>query len=720
MRKYFILFIFILLSQFCCAASLILTFSEDLSLQKLQAINNQLDGFDGEELLLRVDSRTGELDASLTLAKRLFDLRVSKGVKITVYIENEALGPSAVFPLLADRLLGTPSLNWGDILHETKANIPFDQLLRRVLGLIADNVPNSYVLRLAAQAMIDPSVAVANQNGWKLLPVQPPHHEPAVFTRSDLASMGFEIDSVLPEQFNLYYAGSAAPPLVSSAAAVDERLQQMISYKKDRENLIGQLFIGPDRPRIDETTYLQIKFALEEYRKRNVIFIMMRLATPGGNVLPAMKIAELLQQFDRETHIPVVAVIYNWALSEGAMIAYASRFIAVTQNGLMGAAGPVLTGQESSVEQRSEKLVSAMRGEFASLAQFYGRNPLIAEGMADPELVLVIREGNIVQLQNDSEILSQGDHPDIVITTKGKLLTLDSDQLLKLGVADILIPIIAAPVITPLEMKMGEWPGKQSQLFNYPFFANIPFAEVIYYHNWKANFFAFLTHPIVASLLMIGFLIGAYLELSQPGVGAPAALALVCLGLILLPGFIIGTIGWLEILCIAMGIALILVEMLLLPGFAMLAVAGLAFILFGIIALFLPHLDSLHFSWNWNEWNLATIEWMKCLAFYSSALIIGFCLIAFLARFVSPRFLKKSPIVLETEQEPERGTLPAIDSEGEAFTSLRPGGKVLIRYHLYDALTEEGLIEKGEKVVVSKIRGNVIVVAKKKSSEVAQ
>lgn len=713
MRKYFILFIFTVLSQFCSAAPLILTFSEDLSQQKLQVINNQLDNFDGDELLLRVDSRTGELELCLDLAKRLFDLRVSKGVKITVYIENEALGPSAVFPLLADRLLVTPSLNWGDILHETKASMPFDQLLSRVLGLIADNVPNSYVLRLAAQAMIDPGVDVADQNGWKLIPVQPPHEEPAVFTRSDLVSMGFEIESVLPEQFDLYYAGGAAAPLVSSAAAVDERLQQMISYQKDRENLIGQLFIGPDRPTIDETTYLQIKFALEEYRKRNVIFIMMRLATPGGSVLPAMKIAELLQRFDRETHIPVVAVIYNWALSEGAMIAYASRFISVTENGLMGSAGPVIAGLQSSAESPSKEKVSALRGEMASLAQFYGRDPLIAQAMVDPDIVLVQRDGNIVQLQNDSEIHSQGDHPDIVITTKGKFLTLDSDQLLKLGVADILIPIIAAPVITPLEMKMGEWPAKQSQLFNYPFFANIPFAEVIYYHNWKATFFAFLTHPIVASLLMIGFLIGIYLELSQPGVGLPAAIALVCLGLILLPGFVIGTIGSLEILCIAVGLALILVEVLLLPGFAMLAVAGVAFILFGIIALFLPHLDALHFSWNWNGWNLATIEWMKCLAFYSSALIIGLGLIALLARFVTPRLRKKSPIVLETEQKAERGSLPAVDSEGEAFTSLRPGGKVLIRYRLYDALTEEGLIEKGEKVVVSKIRGNVIIVAKK-------
>ncbi len=714
MCKCVISFLFIALCAFCRGdAPLILNFSDHLSAEKLQGIKDQLDKFEGEEILFEIDSRSGELGPSLDLAQQLHDLRAAKGVKIAVYIKNQALGPSAIFPLLADRLLATPTFVWGNIIYGSDLQLPFDQLQRQVEAIIPDNVPNPYLLRLVAQAMIDPKVDVVNEKGWKLVPANPPHSAPLILNRSELANMEFVIESLLPEQFNLAYGGKAAQNLISSVPSVDAELAELIHYKKTGDNLVGYLYIGPDRP-IDQTTYLHIKFALEEYKKQNVIFVMLRLNTPGGEVLPAMKIAELLQQFDRENGLPVVAVVYNWALSAGAMLAYSCRFIAVTESALMGAAQPVINKPGGVLEAAPEKIRSALRAEFGSLAKFYGRNPLIAEAMVDPDIVLVIRNGEVVQLQTDKEIQTQGDHPDIVITTQGKLLTLDSQQLLEWGVADIAVPILITRTITPLEKELGEWPAEQSQLFHYPFFANIPNAEMVNYHNWKVDFFAFLTHPIVASLLMLGLIIGIYIELSQPGLGLAGIIAFICLGMILLPNFTLETIGFLEILIIALGVFLILAELFILPGFGFLAAVGTALILFGVFALLLPHFGSVHFSWNWKEWNLATMEYMNELAFYLGALVIALILVALLARYLTPRLLKKSRIVLETEQEgPEPLLLPPINAEGVAFTSLRPGGKILIPPHLYDALSEGGFVERGEKVVVRKIQGNVIIVAKK-------
>ncbi len=713
MCKCFISFIFIALCAFCQGdPHLILNFTDHLSAEKIQGVKDQLDKFDGEEILFEIDSRSGELGPSLDLAQQLHDLRVAKGVKIVVYIKNQALGPSAVFPLLADRLLATPTFVWGNIIYGSELQIPFDQLQRQVQGIIPDNVPNPYVLRLVAQAMIDPKVDVVNEKGWKLVPVNPPHSAPLILNRSELANMRFVIESLLPEQFNLAY-GAKTQNLISSIPSVDAELAELIHYKKTGDNLVGYLYIGPDRP-IDQTTYLHIKFALEEYKKKNVIFVMLRLNTPGGELLPAMKIAELLQQFDRENGLPVVAVVYNWALSAGAMLAYSCRFIAVTESALMGAAQPVITKPEGVLEAAPEKIRSALRAEFASLAKFYERNPLIAEAMVDPDIVLVIRNGEVVQLQADKEIQTQGDHPDIVITTQGKLLTLDSQQLLEWGVADIAVPILITRTITPLEKEMGEWPAEQSQLFHYPFFANIPNAEMINYHNWKVGFFAFLTHPIVASLLMLGLIIGVYMELSQPGLGLAGIIALICLGVILWPNFTLETIGWLEILIIAIGVVLVLAELFILPGFGFLAAVGTALILFVVFALLLPDFESVNFSWNWKEWNLATMEYMNDLAFYLGALVIALIIVILMARYLTPRLLTKSRVVLQTEQEgPEPISLPAVHTEGVAFTSLRPGGKILIPPHLYDALSEGGFIERGEIVIVRKIQGNVIIVAKK-------
>ncbi len=501
----------------------------------------------------------------------------------------------------------------------------------------------------------------------------------------------------------------------SPVASIDQKLAEWIHYKRDATNLVGHLYVGPERP-IDQTTYLHIKFALEEYKKRNVIFVLLRLNTPGGELFPAMKIAEMLQQFDAENHIPVVAVVSNWALSAGAMLAYSCRFIAVTESALMGAAQPVIAGSEMTAAP--EKVVSALRAEFASLAKYYGRNPLIAEAMVDPDLLLVKRSGEIVPLQNEQEVHTQGDNPDEVITTHGKLLTLDSHQLLDLGVADMMIPLTATTMVTPQQREVGEWPAIESPLFSYPFFGNIPYGEVIDYYNWKIGFFSFLTNPIVSSLLMMGLIIGFYLEMSHPGFGLPGITALICLGLILLSHFAIESIHGLEIFFIAAGILLIVAEFFVLPGSWFLGIIGILLTLFGVFAMLLPHFASFHFSWNWESWNLPTIEFMKLLTFYLGALVLALVIIAVLSRFVTPHLLKKSRIVLDSAQEgyvagPEVTSLPREGAEGEAFTSLRPGGKILINFHLYDALSEGNFIEKGEKVVVSKIRGNVIVVAKK-------
>ncbi len=120
-----------------------------------------------------------------------------------------------------------------------------------------------------------------------------------------------------------------------SNSQLDKSLSEHI-HIHDGNNLIGYLDIVRDKP-IDQSTYLQVKFSLEEYIKRGVIFVILRLNTPGGEVFSAMKIAELLQELDTVHHIPVVAVIDNWALSAGAMLAYSCRYIAVSAQGLMGA-----------------------------------------------------------------------------------------------------------------------------------------------------------------------------------------------------------------------------------------------------------------------------------------------------------------------------------------------------------------------------------------------
>ena len=180
---------------------------------------------------------------------------------------------------------------------------------------------------------------------------------------------------------------------------------------------------------------------------------------------PVLKIAKLLQKSDIKDGIPIIAFIDDWAISAGAMLAYSCRFISVIPGAIMGAAEPILIGKDGKMEAASEKVNSALRAEFASLANFYGRNPLIAEAMVDKDKVLVVRNHNIVELRSNEEIIHSGSDPDTVITEKGKLLTLKSDEMIKLGVADFELPSINSFSIEDVRNPAPKWPGKNSLVF---------------------------------------------------------------------------------------------------------------------------------------------------------------------------------------------------------------------------------------------------------------
>jgi len=489
----------------------------------------------------------------------------------------------------------------------------------------------------------------------------------------------------------IFLLGCFLMPFVS--ASEEFPLAETIQYHSDGINKVGSLSMPRDRP-IDQSTYLQVKFALEEYKKEQVSFILLHLNTPGGEVFAATSIAELLQEIDQKEHIPVIAVIDNWALSAGAMLAYSCRWIAVSNQALMGAAEPVMASSSGQMESAPEKINSALRAEFGTLAKNYGRNPLIAEAMVDKDLIVVKREGEILRL-NEMSAVKKGDE---VISAQGKLLTLDADQLIDLQIADFRLP-------------------PSGNLFELPFFASIPQVKELHYGSWKIDFFAFLTNPLVASLLMMGLILGVYMEMQHPGMGVPGIVALTCLGLVLLSHFSTQAVDWLEILFVLVGILLLLIEVLILPGFGVTGILGVLLILFGVGALLLPSWGSTQFSWNGEGWNLSAIAFVNRLEWLLGSLLLSTLMIMLIARFFTPRFLERNKMILHETQEGsvaglEKDQLPLKGAEGRAFTSLHPGGKIQIGDQIYEALSEGELIDRGAKVLVSKIQGCVIFVTK--------
>ncbi len=502
----------------------------------------------------------------------------------------------------------------------------------------------------------------------------------------------------------------------SSAYCQDfQNLANAIVYHKDQENRIGYLQLTKDAP-IQESTYLYVKFALEEFRKQKVAFVLLDLDSPGGEVFAALKISQALKQLDSQFHIPVIAFIDNWALSAGALLAYSCRFIGITTDASMGAAEPVIASADGKMESASEKMNSALRAEFANTARFFGRDPLIAEAMVDKDIILVKRKESIIRLESENDLILSGKSPDQIISRKGKLLTLDSKDMIDLGVADFQVPYQLIDPITTEEKAEGRWPFVKNLISNQPFLHSIPEATLIDYQNNKITFFTFLSHPLVSSVLILGLIIGIYGEMSHPGFGFFGITALICLSLIALSTFAIHTIAWLELIAIGVGIILLTIELLVLPGFGWAGFTGIIFLFIGLSTMFLPNIAGT--SSSFFEWSLATDEMVYRLSYFIGSIVICFVMVIFISCFLLKKNLFASHLILKGEMDRDKGflsagpdkSLPDVSSKGLAYTPLRPCGKVMIEGALINAQAQSGFIEKGTPIIVCHLEGQKVFV----------
>lgn len=721
-----------------------------LGKDKLAATKKMLDQISkasslGTTLFLDIDSSSGDLGQVFEFAKTIYQLKKLKKIKIVVYIHDNAIGPAAILPFLADELNCSLFVSWGDIPLGTEGALPANILRNRVRSLIDPKNPKANLLYVLADAMSDPSLQVIDDQGWRIISGGKDEQvhlistagQTLVVNQNQLQELGLVKAVLTPEEFGKIYHvemedihtpdQGEESSLQLSPETVEKRLQKAIHFNHEGPNIIGYLYVGDHETSISESTWIYIKQGLEFYKKQRPIFIILELNTPGGEVFAAQRISDALKEIDTQFNIPVVAFINNWAISAGAMLAYSCRFITVVKDGSMGAAEPVYMGEGGKLETASEKVNSALRTDFANRARFFDRNPFIAEAMVDKDMIVVLRHGEIMRLENENQIHFTGPHPDIVISPKGKLLTLDAEQMLDYGVADFILPPTKITEITPAEKKAGEWPADKMLLFQAPFFSSIPQAKILAYQmDWKTQFFAFLTTPLVSSLLFMGLIIGIYMEISAPGVSLPGFIAATCLFLIILSGFALEVADWLELIILLAGLILILVELFVLPTFGLLGVLGIILFIAGLFGILLPGLDAVKFEYDTQTFNAAGQYFFERFAWLCGSLILSFIAIALLARYVLPTFSALNRFILVGhEQDASAGfvagdnpaDLPQPGAQAEVFATLRPGGKIIANDRIYDAVSTGDFIDEGEKVIVVRVEGNTIFVRRQQGEQ---
>ena len=687
---------------------------------------------DQDDIVLEVSSRTGDLDAALDFAKALYQRRDDRGGKIVVFIDDEALGPSAVFPFLANELVASPFVSWGDIPSGTDSSPPTNLLRSQVNSLIHPDDGNREKLLLLAEAMVDPSLQIVRSGGqWRRaspsdvagLTVLSPAGETLVVNQNHLRELALVQEVVAVDTFRDRYVDVAAAvdgASTPAAASTDvlSSLEKHIKFDPDGNNTIGYIAVTERNAAISESTWLYVKNALDYYKENKPAMIILELNTPGGQVFSSQKISDALHDIDKLHGIPVVAYIDNWAISAGAMLAYSCRFIATVSDASMGAAEPVFASS-GEMQSAPEKVNSALRTDFRNRAAFYGRDTNLAEAMVDKDIILVERFGKVVRLDSSDDIKRTGANRDRVICAEGKLLTLGGKELVDFGVSDIAVEEQRLSVLTEQERTTGKYPASKHQLFQQAFFKEIPNATVDEFRlDWRGRLLALLTSPAAASLLFMGLMLGFYMEINTPGFGIPGSMALICLLLMLLSSFALEAMGWLEVILMLLGLVLIAADIFLIPTFGLLGIAGIAFFAVGIIGLLVPGIESVSYDVDSQTVNAAGEAVLHRLAWLAGAFVVSIGLMVALARYVVPNMAVFNRLVLKGEQDasagyvagPTASDLPAVGSKGRAATTLRPAGKVMIDDRLYDGVSGGRFIEKGTPITVSRIDGSHVVV----------
>lgn len=465
--------------------------------------------------------------------------------------------------------------------------------------------------------------------------------------------------------------------------------------------------IVPIEGDIDRFQVVFLRRSIERAQKTGVEYIIFPINTFGGRVDSALQIATLIGSLDDIKTIAFIpaepeSVGVSW--SAGALISFASSRIYMAPGTSIGAAAPVFQTSEG-MQAAGEKTVSAVRTQLAALAEKNGYPPEVAIAMVDQDVELIAvqePEGYRFELREpageDGEEGSASAEEEKVelISPSGKLLTLTSGQMEKYGISSGTFSDIEA-----LEKELGIDASSVEQI--YPSSTDV--------------IVNFITSAAVASILLTIGLLALYMEISSPGFGIPGTVALIVFSLMFASSGLMGTLNSAELLLFMAGLILLIVEVFLIPGFGVAGITGLAFMTVGLVlsrqSFFLPDTD-----WQWEIF-------LHNLIMVIGTLAASFILMAVLM-FFFPRVRLFQRLILTTAGTPAvTGTpgrepmVPRVDlqmenrllgMEGTCVTKLRPAGKIQIGDEFYSVVTDGRWVQPGQKVRVTSVEGNRIVV----------
>lgn len=425
---------------------------------------------------------------------------------------------------------------------------------------------------------------------------------------------------------------------------------------------------------IGSTTWLYIQKGFESAKTYNADFIFIHMNTYGGEVLYADSIRTQILN----SKIPVYVFVDNNAASAGALIAISCDKIFMRKGASIGAATVV----NQTGEKMPDKYQSYMRATMRSTAEAHGkdtivagkdtvykwkRNPLIAEAMVDERTVV----------------------PGVV--DSGKILTFTALEAVKNNYCEGIAESI--PQVIETQLKIKDYHIEKFQ----------PTA-------WD-DLKGFLMSSVLQGILIMLIIGGIYFELQTPGIGFPLGVAITAALLYFAPLYMDGLAANWEILLFVIGLVLVALELFVIPGFGVAGISGIVLVIAGLTLSLLNNVD-----FNFEPVKAGSVS--KALFTVIGGASLGFVLIIYLSSRIGAKGVFRE-FALNTTLDNKEGFVGVamenndlVGKSGVASTVLRPSGKVNVEGVVYDAVSLEGFIEKGQTIKVIRFETGQIYVEK--------
>jgi membrane-bound serine protease (ClpP class) len=433
----------------------------------------------------------------------------------------------------------------------------------------------------------------------------------------------------------------------------------------------GDVVVVPLRGEVAPSLLAFLRRAVKTAESNEASAIIFDMNTYGGRLDTAADIVNALNQ----TKIPTYTFINTNAGSAGALIAVATQHIFMAPVSAIGAAAPILPTGEDLPATAKEKTISYWSALIRGSATKNGHNPDVAEAF----------------MNKDKEV-KIGDR---VVHPRGAVLTLNPQEAIERINGK---PLLAEGVVDSISDLIKK-AGLKGKVFT---IEPTGFEQVAFWIT------------ALAPLLLLGGILGAYLEFKIPGAMWPGIISAICFALFFLGHYLAGLAGWEVVALFILGMVLVLIEILFFAH---------STIVFGVIGVFLM-LASLLWTMidRYPGQNFLPTGKMLAMPLLNMfiAIVGSFIVIALLARYLPRTSIYRRFALMDSNPPgPSLVGVPrqfatvlalAPGMQGTSVTVLRPSGKARFADHVVDVVTEGEFIAPQTPVTVIQTDGMRVVV----------